>query len=66
MKKKLLEATSAMKMMWVCIAIIAVAGILVASGLNFGYGALFLIPCMIMMGAMMWMMGGGARGGQQK
>jgi hypothetical protein len=27
-----------------------------------GAGALFIIPCMLMMGAMMWMMMGGAGG----
>ena len=60
---KLGETKHSMKMMWGCVAFAVVAIALVASG--FGAGALFIIPCMLMMGAMMWMMMGsvGAKGG---
>jgi hypothetical protein len=54
---KLGETKHSMKMMWGCVAFAVVAIALVAGG--FGAGALFLIPCMLMMGAMMWMMMGG-------
>jgi len=44
-----------------------VAIVLLASGV--GAGALFIIPCMVMMGAMVWMMMGGqgsrSRGGDK-
>ncbi len=55
--KKLSETKRSMKMMWGCMAFAVVAIALVAGG--FGAGALFFIPCMLMMGAMMWMMMGG-------
>ena len=61
MKKKIDETPHSMKMMWGCIAFAMIAIILVSSGT--GAGALFLIPCMLMMGAMMWMMMGGSRRG---
>ena len=57
-----------MKMMWGCMAIIALALILAAAGAN----AAILLPavgCLAMMGAMMWMMGGmgrGSRGGDDR
>ena len=54
---KLGETKHSMKMMWGCVALGVVAIALVSSG--FGAGALFIIPCMLMMGAMMWMMMGG-------
>jgi hypothetical protein len=54
---KLGEMKHSMKMMWGCVAFAVVAIVLVSSG--FGAGALFIIPCMLMMGAMMWMMMGG-------
>ena len=51
------------KHMFICVAIVAVGAIVVAAtGLNIGYGLLFLLPCMLMMGAMMWMMSGGDSG----
>jgi hypothetical protein len=58
-----------MKMMWGCVAILALAVILSVAVANAGF-LLFALPCMLMMGAMMWMMmggmGGGSRGGDQK
>ena len=67
MKQKMDETPHSMKMMWGCIAFAVIAIILVSSG-N-GAGALFLIPCMLMMGAMIWMMmggmGGSPRGGNK-
>jgi hypothetical protein len=58
-----------MKMMWGCVAILALAVILSVAGANAGY-LLFALPCMLMMGAMMWMMmggsGGASRGDDQK
>ena len=43
------------RMMWVCVAMVGVALILAASGV-FAYAALLAIPCLLMMGMMMWMM----------
>jgi hypothetical protein len=54
------ETKHSMKMMGACVAFAVVAIVLVASG--FGAGALFIIPCMLMMVAMMWMMMGGMGG----
>ncbi len=65
--KKLNETKHSMKMMWACAAFAVLAIVLLASGV--GAGALFIIPCMLMMGAMMWMMmggmGGNPRGGDK-
>lgn len=58
-----------MKMMWGCVAILALAVIVSVTVANTGF-LLFAVPCMLMMGVMMWMMmggmGGGSRGGDQK
>jgi hypothetical protein len=43
-----------MKMMGACVALAVIAIVLIVVGV--GAGALFIIPCMVMMGAMMWMM----------
>ncbi|MDQ6732478.1 MAG: hypothetical protein M3022_19865 [Actinomycetota bacterium] len=51
-----------MKMMWGCVAFAVIAIVLVADGV--GAGALFILPCMLMMGAMMWMMMGGPGDGR--
>ncbi|HVC07019.1 MAG TPA: hypothetical protein VND98_05480 [Solirubrobacterales bacterium] len=68
MKQKLSQAKHWMKMMWGCGAIVLVA-LIVALATN-AYVLLFVIPCMLMMGAMVWMMmggmSGGTRGGDQK
>jgi hypothetical protein len=54
------------KMMWGCVAFVAVAVVLAAAGVKGAYFALMAIPCVLMMGAMAWMMmrgmGGGSRG----
>jgi hypothetical protein len=47
-------------MMWACLAILAVAAVFALAGANLGY-LLIALPCMLMMGAMMWMMMGGPR-----
>ena len=57
-----------MKMMWGCVAIAALVVILAVAGANAGF-LLFALPCMLMMGVMVWMMGGmggGSRGGDPK
>ena len=54
-----------MKMMWGCVVLLALAVVLSIAGANVGY-LLFALPCMLMMGAMVWMMIGGPRGGGQK
>jgi hypothetical protein len=51
-----------MRMMWGCVAILALAVILSVAGANAGH-LLFALPCMLMMAAMMWMMLGGSGGG---
>ena len=51
-----------MKMMWGCVAILGVAAVLALAGANLAY-ALFAIPCVLMMGAMVWMMARGMGGG---
>ncbi len=61
MKEKLSETKHSTKMMWGCAALILLA-VIVAFATN-AYVLLFVIPCMIMMGAMMWMMMGGMGGG---
>jgi hypothetical protein len=52
-----------MKMMWGCVALVAVALILAAAGVEVAYAALFALPCLLMMGAMAWMMVRGMSGG---
>ena len=58
-----------MRMMWGCVAILALAVILSVTVASAGF-LLFAVPCMLMMGAMIWMMtggmGGGSRGGDQR
>ena len=46
-----------MKMMWMCVvvAVIVAVGVAVA-GLDVGFGVLLVLPCVVMMGAMAWMM----------
>ena len=53
--------THSKKTMWGCVAIVVLAVILSVALVNPVY-LLFLIPCMLMMGAMMWMMTGGMGG----
>ena len=50
------------KIMWVCLALVALALVVVVSGTYGGYAAPLLLACMLMMGTMMWMMmGSGGR-----
>jgi len=59
---------NSMKMMWGCVALLAVVATLAVVGANVSY-LLFALPCMLMMGMMMWMMmggtGGSSHGGDQ-
>ena len=50
-----------MKMMWGCVAVLVIVVVLAVTGANAGF-LLFALPCMLMMGAMMWMMMGGIGG----
>ena len=52
-----------MKMMWGCLALVALVIILTAVGATGAYVALFALPCVLMMGAMVWMMVRGMSGG---
>jgi hypothetical protein len=54
-----------MKMMWGCVALLSLAVILSVAGANLGF-LLFAVPCMVMMGAMMWMMVRGMGGGSNR
>ena len=45
-----------MKMMWVCVGLMAAVIVGIAAGLEVAVGALFVLPCLVMMGAMAWMM----------
>ncbi len=58
--KRIGDTKHSMKMMAACVGFAVVAIVLVFSG--FGAGAFFIIPCMLMMGMMMWMMMGGTGG----
>ena len=54
-------------MMWGCAAIVAVVIVLAVAGVSAPY-ALFALPCVLMMGAMVWMMirmSGGPGGSSQ-
>jgi hypothetical protein len=53
-------------MMWVCVAGAAVAVLAIVAGVTGAWIILFLVPCMLMMGMMMWMMGGLGRGGDKR
>jgi hypothetical protein len=45
------------KLMWACVAVVALALVL-AVAFTTPYSLLFVVPCIIMLGAMVWMMGG--------
>lgn len=64
--RKLNETKHSMKIMWGCMTFAVLAIVLIASGV--GAAAFFIIPCMLMMGAMMWMMMGpmGRNGGERR
>ncbi len=53
--------THSKKTMWVCAAIVLLAVMLSVAFSNSVF-LLFLIPCMLMMGVMVWMMMGGMGG----
>jgi len=62
---KLSTTRHSMKMMWGCAALVLLAVIMALTG--YAYALLFIVPCALMMGAMMWMMmGGGTRRDGQK
>lgn len=44
---------SRLRMIWLCIALVAVGVIAAAAGLSWGY-LLIVIPCVLMIGAMAW------------
>lgn len=48
------------KLMWGCVAVLGV--VIIAAAAGFGVGAFFALPCLLMMGAMMWMMFGMGHG----
>ena len=47
------------RLMWACVAVVALALVL-AFAFTTPYYLLFVVPCIIMLGAMVWMMGGGS------
>jgi peptidoglycan/LPS O-acetylase OafA/YrhL len=53
---------TAKHVMWGCVAVLALVVVLSIAGANAGY-LLFALPCVVMMGAMMWVMMGGMGGG---
>jgi hypothetical protein len=61
MRQQPLATKHSMKMMWGCMAL-ALVVVIVALATN-AYVLLFIVPCMFMMGAMVWMMMGGMSGG---
>jgi uncharacterized membrane protein len=60
-KTMLSQRKHMMKMVWGCAALI-LAAVIVAFATNV-FVLLFIIPCMVIMGAMVWMMIGGTGGG---
>jgi hypothetical protein len=64
MSHTLMSNKHSMKTMWGCVALVLLA-IVVAMATN-SYVLLFVIPCALMMGAMVWMMlGTSSRGGRK-
>jgi hypothetical protein len=52
--------------MWTCVAVIVV-GLVLAFAFTTPYYLLFVVPCVVMLGAMVWMMrGGGSPGGSRR
>jgi hypothetical protein len=58
MRQRLSGMGQSIRMMWGCVALLVV-GVIVALSTG-AYVLLFVIPCMLMMGAMVWMMMGGS------
>ena len=52
------------KFMWACVAVVLVAVVL-AIATSAPAFLLFLLPCAVMIGAMLWMMRSGTGGGSQ-
>ncbi|MBA3264133.1 MAG: hypothetical protein H0T69_17025 [Thermoleophilaceae bacterium] len=50
-----------MKIMWGCVAVLVVVALLSVAAANAAY-LLFALPCLLMMGAMIWMMMHGVGG----
>lgn len=50
------------RLMWACVAVVAVALVL-AFAFTTPYYLIFVVPCIVMLAAMVWMMGGGPRRG---
>jgi hypothetical protein len=63
MNQTLLSNKHSMKTMWGCLAFVAIA-IVIAMATN-GYVLLFILPCVLMVGAMIWMMLRGSSGGSR-
>jgi hypothetical protein len=64
MNQMLLSNKHSMKTMWGCIALVVLA-IVVAMATN-SYVLLFIIPCALIMGAMVWMMVSASSRGRRK
>jgi uncharacterized membrane protein len=60
MQQKLSATRHSKRMMWGCAALVLLA--VVVALVSNAYVLLFVLPCMLMMGAMMWMMMGMGRG----
>lgn len=58
------------RMIWGCVALVALAIVLGAAGVKAAYLGLLALPCVLMMGAMVWMMvrgmHRGSHGGESK
>jgi uncharacterized membrane protein len=52
------------KLMSGCVAVLGL--VIIAAAAGFGTGAFFAVPCLLMMGAMMWMMVGMGRGASSR
>lgn len=63
MNQKMLDTTHSVKMMWGC-ATLGVVVVIIAL-LSHAAILLFIIPCAVMIGAMMWMIMGGRGDGKQ-
>lgn len=50
------------KFMWVCVAVVVVAVVLALASSSPAF-LVFVLPCVVMLGAMLWMMRGGTGGG---
>ena len=53
------------KIVWACLAVVVVA-LLLAFAFTTPYYLLFVLPCVVMLGAMVWMTRGGSSGGSRR